>query len=272
MDDVRTCSLNNAGSYLNMNFLIIRVSTLLLASFFFYGGGSQASVDHSSTPSVTVSSMLSDHHSMFYENKAKQSLHANYLQALALWQPELNLVKNKLSMDELLQNPTGKKNEAHAEVIDSDEPARMLTAVPNGSPFYVYRRVSSLFGERFHPFQKKLKFHKGLDFSVAAGTPVQSTAHGIVIRTVHSRRGGYGKYVVVRHASGFTTLYAHLQSLDVHLGDVVHKGSLLGKSGNTGHSTGPHLHYEVRFFDMPLDPAGFMERSPDNYSLVSAKK
>lgn len=152
--------------------------------------------------------------------------------------------------------------------VPVDELDRMLRVVPNGTPLLEYRRISSTFGQRLHPVQKKIRAHNGIDFSVRIGTPVHSTANGIVITAARSSSSGYGKYVVIRHAQGFTTLYAHLNEVEVQPGEFVSKGSLIGKSGNTGRSTGPHLHYEVKYLGKMLDPQRFVEWSSENYLAI----
>jgi murein DD-endopeptidase MepM/ murein hydrolase activator NlpD len=157
------------------------------------------------------------------------------------------------------------------DVIHS-EARHLLTAIPNGSPLSSPEKMSSKFGERFHPILKKLKQHKGVDFGVPAGTPVHSTADGVVVVAATTGGSGYGKYVVVKHTSGFTTVYAHLQSLAVKPGTLVRKKTLLGNSGNTGRSTRAHLHYEVRYQNQALDPEQFIAWSKENYLAIFSKE
>lgn len=145
---------------------------------------------------------------------------------------------------------------------------RMLKVVPNGIPLREYRRTSSVFGKRFHPILKKYRAHNGIDFSVPSGTPILNTANGIVVVAAHGGQSAFGKYVVVKHPQGFTTLYAHLRKVNVQPGEFIAKGSMLGESGSTGQSTGPHLHYEIRYQDQVLDPQPFVEWSSSNYHAL----
>ncbi|WP_324288957.1 M23 family metallopeptidase [Hoeflea ulvae] len=116
--------------------------------------------------------------------------------------------------------------------------------------------ITSKFGNRRDPFLGRLAFHGGIDFRVKSGTPVYSTASGKVVHA--GRNGGYGKMVEIQHGNGLTTRYAHLSSVSVNKGDVVTIGTRIGKSGSTGRSTGPHLHYEVRRNGNAIDPMRFL--------------
>ncbi len=117
-------------------------------------------------------------------------------------------------------------------------------------------RISSEFGSRFHPIDKKTKFHTGVDIAVPRGTSVGSAADGVV--TFAGRKGGYGNVVIVEHADGRTTFYAHCDKLLVEKGQTVSVGQEIAKSGSTGKSTGPHLHFEVRENGKPIDPLEFL--------------
>ena len=112
--------------------------------------------------------------------------------------------------------------------------------------------LTSSFGVRSDPFTRKRRMHHGQDFGVLTGTPVYATADAVV----KSRNGktGYGKTVILNHGYGIKTIYAHLSRYNVKPGDVVERGDLIAYSGNTGRSTGPHLHYEVRVNNVPVNP------------------
>jgi murein DD-endopeptidase MepM/ murein hydrolase activator NlpD len=116
--------------------------------------------------------------------------------------------------------------------------------------------ITSYFGQRISPYLKKLKMHEGLDVGAPYGTPVRSPADGIV--TFSGEKAGFGKFVQVDHGYGIETIYAHNQSLSVKVGQKVKRGNLLAAVGNTGHSTGPHLHYEVRVNGIAVDPLYFI--------------
>lgn len=116
--------------------------------------------------------------------------------------------------------------------------------------------ITSYFGQRMSPWAGRLKMHEGLDVGAPYGTPVHSPADGIV--TFSGEKAGFGKFVQVDHGYGIETIYAHNQSLSVRSGQKVKRGALLAAVGNTGHSTGPHLHYEVRVNGIAVDPLYFI--------------
>jgi len=119
------------------------------------------------------------------------------------------------------------------------------------------REITSRFGNRRDPFLGRLAFHGGIDFRTPTGTPIYATGSGTVIRA--GRNGGYGKMVEIDHGNGITTRYAHLSAVEVQKGDHLTMGVRIGKSGSTGRSTGPHLHYEVRRNGKAVDPMRFLK-------------
>ena len=118
-------------------------------------------------------------------------------------------------------------------------------------------RMTSGFGSRRDPINGGAARHEGQDFGAPTGTPVHSTAEGVVMSAGY--RGGYGKVVEIRHGLGFVTVYAHLSRFNVPPGERVERGTLIGLVGNTGRSTGSHLHYEIRRNGGPTNPAKFIE-------------
>lgn len=125
-------------------------------------------------------------------------------------------------------------------------------SAPMGKPLDdIY--ITSEFGSRYHPVLKKRKFHRGVDLRANIGSNVYSTAPGVV-RAIGYNKNGYGKYIIIQHNMGFETIYAHLDNIGVSNGTIVKKGDIIGLSGNTGRSTGPHLHYETRFGGQSISP------------------
>lgn len=116
--------------------------------------------------------------------------------------------------------------------------------------------ITSYFGQRMSPWAGRLKMHEGLDVGAPSGTRVHAPADGIV--TFSGEKSGFGKFVQVDHGYGIETIYAHNQNLFVKPGQKVKRGHLLAAVGNTGHSTGPHLHYEVRVNGIAVDPLYFI--------------
>jgi murein DD-endopeptidase MepM/ murein hydrolase activator NlpD len=123
---------------------------------------------------------------------------------------------------------------------------------------------SSGFGMRRHPTLKGRRMHAGIDFAARPGTPVLAAGSGIVVHA--SRMGGYGRLIIIDHGHGLTTRYGHLRGIRVHVGDEVNAGQTIGAVGSSGRATGPHLHFEVRVADRPVDPeryAGFAMPAPE---------
>ena len=118
------------------------------------------------------------------------------------------------------------------------------------------KRMASGFGYRLDPFYHTFTFHGGMDFTAETGTEVYATGDGRVVKR-KSDAWGYGNHLIVNHGHGYTTVYAHLSRFAVSNGAKVKRGQLIGYVGSTGRSTGPHLHYEVRRNNNPLNPAFF---------------
>ena len=116
--------------------------------------------------------------------------------------------------------------------------------------------VTSDFGIRLDPYTAERVMHKGLDIANSFGAPVMAPADGVVIFA--GTEGGYGKVVVIDHGYGVKTRFGHLSKLEVKTGDRVKRGQVVGAVGNTGRSTGPHLHYEVRVNGIPENPRKFI--------------
>ena len=117
--------------------------------------------------------------------------------------------------------------------------------------------ISSLFGNRIHPISKEYKMHTGIDIQSARKTDFVAAQTGTIIFS--NWFAGYGKAIIIDHGGGYTTLYAHLDVINVEVGQVVKKGQIIGKTGNTGYSTGPHLHFEVRMNGDYVDPLTYVK-------------
>lgn len=126
-------------------------------------------------------------------------------------------------------------------------------------------RMASGFGYRSDPFTKARKMHNGMDFTSPTGTPVFATGDGIVDRADNSM-SGYGNLVVIKHGYKYKTYYAHLSRYNVKTGQKVKRGDVIGFVGSTGRSQGPHLHYEVRIDDVPVNPINYY------YGSISAEE
>lgn len=155
------------------------------------------------------------------------------------------------------------------EIIDlAQRKEEMIRCVPAIQPISNkdLKRTASGWGMRLDPIYKTNKFHEGLDFSAPIGTEIYVTGDGVV-KTVHKSAIGYGNYVEVDHGFGYTTLYAHMSEFKVRVGQKVKRGEVIGFVGNTGKSTGPHLHYEVRIKGKAVNPTHyfFQDLTPEEY-------
>ncbi|HMP87270.1 MAG TPA: peptidoglycan DD-metalloendopeptidase family protein [Lacibacter sp.] len=130
-------------------------------------------------------------------------------------------------------------------------------------------RLASGFGYRIDPVYKTTKFHAGLDFAAPQGTPVYATADGVV-KLSGNTGDGYGNHVIINHGFSYQTLYGHLFRIKARVGQRVKRGEVIGWVGNTGKSTGPHLHYEVHKNGRPLDPIYFFynDLTPEQFDRM----
>ena len=154
--------------------------------------------------------------------------------------------------------------------INSAVRSTFFNLIPNGFPV-INARQSSKYGYRTHPITKKKRMHRGLDFAVKKGTPVYATADG-VIEIARRSRGGSGNFLRIQHSYGFSSSFSHLKNFKVTKGEFVEKGQLIALSGDTGLSSGPHLHYEVRFIGRSLNPSHFVQWNIENFDAIFAKE
>ncbi len=138
---------------------------------------------------------------------------------------------------------------------------RHIRRLPVAMPMRHYTRISSRFGYRSDPFRHRLALHAGIDFKAPYGAPIRATAPGVVTRAGWT--GSYGRLVEIRHDNGVVTRYAHQSRVLVRVGQRVKAGDIIGRLGNTGRSTGPHLHYETRLHGRPVNPARFWKARND---------
>ncbi|MCJ8326185.1 MAG: M23 family metallopeptidase [Campylobacterales bacterium] len=155
--------------------------------------------------------------------------------------------------------------------ITSVEKTYMQRVVPSGSPL-AQTITKSRFGYRNHPIKKKRKFHRGIDLKASLNTEVRATADGVVkfVRSINT--GDFGRVVIISHNFGFESVYAHLNKTKVKIGDIVSKNDLIALTGNSGRSTGPHLHYEVRHANRVLNPKDFIDWNLINYEDLFTKQ
>ncbi|CZE47101.1 M23 family metallopeptidase [Campylobacter geochelonis] len=189
------------------------------------------------------SKLLEDKNELLKQNDVNDEMVSDLKIALALGNVSNSLKESDEDTDKI--------------VLEDSLQKQFLRSVPNGWPI-LNKGVTDNYGMRVHPISKSELFHHGIDLRAKEGTPIYATADGFVEYATNSS-SGYGYLVIISHNFGFKTRYGHMLNKDVvKVGQWVKRGELIGYSGNTGYSTGPHLHYEVRFLERTLDPINFI--------------
>jgi len=168
------------------------------------------------------------------------------------------------------------QTESYDYLLDkAGENIKKIASIPSIQPVSVkdLTFISSYFGVRTDPFFNYKKPHYGLDFVAPRGTKIYVTGDGIVTLSKYSRTG-YGNEIIIDHLFGYNSRYAHLNKIFVKEGDKVKRGQLIGLLGNTGRSTGPHLHYEIRYNNQPINPIYYFadEISEQEYERMIKQK
>jgi murein DD-endopeptidase MepM/ murein hydrolase activator NlpD len=139
-------------------------------------------------------------------------------------------------------------------ICDTGRYLDALQKMPLGLP--IHTKISSGFGRRIDPLNKHRSFHAGIDFKGNTGDKIRATGNGTVKKSAYNR--SLGHYVIISHGNGYETTFAHLSRRLVQRGDKIERGQVIGLLGNTGRSTGSHLHYEVRHYGKPVNPMKYM--------------
>ena len=154
---------------------------------------------------------------------------------------------------------------------DIDQVGKGLNNIPSIQPVINHHLtlLTAGYGTLMHPFYRTLQSHQGVDYTIPEGSRVFATADGIV-HSVSGRNSTYGQSIVIDHHNGYQTQYSHLSEEKVRRGQRVRRGDIIALSGNSGLSLAPHLHYEVRYNGMRVDPIHyfFMELSPEEYQRI----
>ena len=196
--------------------------------------------------------------------------------ALESKKQELSEISDSLSEIENLIGLTHDENlslqdRVNVTKLNSEQMMTLLQFIPSGSPIE-YKGITSKFGYRTHPTLHRREFHRGLDMKADMKTPIYATADGIIEYAGYHKKSGYGRLVIIQHNYGFKTYFGHLNKISVKSRQFIKKGDLIGYTGNSGMSSGPHLHYEIRFIARPLDPSLFVKWSLENYNEIFLKE
>ena len=189
---------------------------------------------------------------------------------------ELEVVTDRLNNIETLIGLSPTENTSltqRAEIaqLTSEQMAVLFKYIPSGSPIE-YKGITSKFGYRIHPTLNRRELHRGSDMRAAMNTPVYATADGVVEYGAYHEASGYGNLVILDHNYGFKSLYGHLSKVVVKSGEYIKKGELIAYTGNSGMSSGPHLHYEIRYIQRVLNPFWFVKWDVENYREIFEKE
>jgi len=155
--------------------------------------------------------------------------------------------------------------------INSSDKLTMLQFIPNGSPIE-YKGITSKFGYRIHPTLNRREFHRGTDMKAKMNTPVYATADGIAEWAGFHKSSGYGHLIIIDNNYGFKSYFGHLKKVVIKSGQFIKKGDLIAYTGNSGMSSGPHLHYEIRYMTRPVNPYWFIKWDLKNYTQIFEKE
>jgi murein DD-endopeptidase MepM/ murein hydrolase activator NlpD len=188
---------------------------------------------------------------------------------LAVLGGEIQRIETLVGLDATDQQPLAQRVDTAAQT--AFEKRLMLRSIPSGFPVDS-GRVTSGFGMRQHPIHDREALHGGVDLRARRGTPIYATADGVVEWAAPHESSGLGNMVKIQHNYGFSTIFGHLDDIEVRSGRYVKRGELLGYSGNTGQSAAPHLHYEVRYLQRRLDPSPFLRWSLEEYDVLFSEE
>jgi murein DD-endopeptidase MepM/ murein hydrolase activator NlpD len=181
---------------------------------------------------------------------------------------EESIVRTMQNLDRRMANQEKSYGQINGFIKNKEQ---LLAATPAIQPVSNsdLKRVASGFGYRIDPIYKTPRFHAGLDFTAPQGTPIYATANGVT-KIAGNTGNGYGNHVVINHGYGYETLYGHMFKVNVHSGERVTRGEVIGYVGSTGKSTGPHCHYEVHKNGQRIDPVYFFynDLTPEQFNNI----
>ena len=218
---------------------------------------------------TSVNNLSNDRAKLTAENNIySQQIEAKIAQIQELGS-QLEEIEDIMGIDK--EDDTSLIQRATLAKLTSSEKIYMLQTIPSECPLKECTPTSK-YGWRTHPITHKKQYHNGLDLRAARRSDVRATADGVVRYIQDKNEGTLGRVVIISHNFGFETAYGHLRFVDVKAGDVVHKGQVIARSGNSGRSNGPHLHYEIRHANKILDPTAFTKWNLKNYEEIFEKQ
>ncbi len=240
---------------------------LLAGSLLIYGLNAKVKTLNSEVVELETlqSEMRSTNEMLVTERQILQSEMEDKARSLLALSDELENIEIMIGLRAEPERPLAQRINTASQT--AFEKRLMLESIPSGFPVES-EIVTSNFGMRRHPIQERTAMHGGVDLRAPTGTPIYASADGVVEWASKHHNSGLGNMVKLIHNYGFSTVYGHMDSINVQVGNYVKRGQLLGYSGNTGASAAPHLHYEVRHLNRRLDPSPFLNWSMADYDRV----
>lgn len=261
ISDVNGTKFYNIHQFVKKFFIIISLILILtLGGCFLFISYLNNGIEQIKKAKIYQLESLEEFYSLQIDNKVKdiEALASKLEDAYAIIGSESDIQEDEISEKTLNGITLNKRNYT-------------LTVIPSGLPLKDIK-VSSGFGYRINPITKKQQFHRGIDIPAPKKTPIHATADGIVEFVESSDIGDYGRVIKIVHNYGFKTIYAHMLKTYISVGDIVRKGEIIGLVGNSGRSTGSHLHYEVKHINKILNPKNFMNWKLNSYEQIFKKE
>lgn len=224
-----------------------------------------------------VSSLEGKKETLIEKQQTLNNDNASLQQRIADKAHQLEMIQDKVSdIEELIGLKPTEKTDLNTRLenisLSGSQQKALFALIPNGEVVPM-KGISGKFGWRKHPILKRKEFHRGLDIRADMKTPIIAPADGVIEYAGYHKSSGFGYLVIMNHSFGFKTSYAHMyKKMVVKEGQFVKKGDHIGYTGNSGLSTGPHLHYEVRFVSRPLDPKNFIKWKSNNFNQIFEKE
>jgi len=205
-----------------------------------------------------------------YEVRRTANTNADYYEQLLRMTNSQIVVETTKKLNELKKQLYVQSKSYDEIVVLAQNKEKMLEAIPAIQPVANkdLTRVASGYGMRMDPIYHSRRFHAGMDFTAPTGTDIYATGNGRVLSAGWQQ--GYGNCVQIDHGFGYVTLYGHMHTISVNAGQTVNRGEVIGLVGNTGKSTGPHLHYEVHYKGEIMNPQNyyFLDLTPEEYDKM----
>lgn len=231
-------------SFLAMNFLMNQINTI----------------------ATQKQDALARYHSIYQKNAILKSAIKEKSDELAVVNSKIDKLEDIVSIkSNNFKQP--QINKIDLQDLSNDQKMLLLSLIPNGDPLKDFQS-KVVTSERIHPLRNIKGIEGGMDYLVSSKTPVYATADGVVMLVQSNGKTGYGNLIKLTHSFGFSSMYAHLDSLAVKKGDFVQKGQIIGYSGNSGRSDGERLYYEVGFLNTPLNPTHYADWSINNFDII----